>query len=180
MSKLEEYLYLARGMGRDEFVSNHSYPFLLLILEAPDTNEEWTFKTSTISSQHIAFARDLGLQGLTLSADASRYRVFPVRKSKDSPWSERISVGRARNNDITIPHKSVSKLHAHLSFDAEGQLLVVDAKSRNGVRINDKKINPGEPHTLTSGDIITFGAIALTRVEASELYDLVMNNLRRI
>ncbi len=55
--------------------------------------------------------------GVKLSTDSKRYRVFSMVKAARNPWVERISVGRARNNDIVLPHKSVSKLHAHFTKD---------------------------------------------------------------
>ncbi len=41
------------------------------------------------------------------------FEVRWIAKSEDSPYSDRFSVGRARNCDIVLRYASISKLHAH-------------------------------------------------------------------
>ncbi len=64
------------------------------------------------------------------------------------------TVGRAVNADIVIDEPSLSRLHARLTVDEDGQLSVEDLGSTNGVFIN------GEAHPsgrLAAGDHVRFG-----------------------
>ena len=177
MAKIDEFVEAVQDHDRGGFVTHYPHPFLLLFLEAEESRGEWSFKTTTISSKKINMARMLDENGLALTKDSDRYRIFGVVKSAGNPWQERISIGRARNNDIVLPHKSVSKLHAHFVQDPKG-LHLADAGSRNGTRINDRKISSGKLEKPVPGDEITFGGITLKLVEPGELYDLVQKHLK--
>lgn len=86
--------------------------------------------------------------------------VVPLKKrpSAQAPYSERISVGRARNKDIVLRHASVSKFHGW--FEAKPDSLdYTDAGSRNGTMLNGKRIGRREPVSLTHGDLLTFGKV---------------------
>ncbi len=69
------------------------------------------------------------------------------------------SIGRGPENEIVIIDPSVSRKHATLA--QRGELWhVIDAGSRNGVKLNGAKIEPGERNAqpLRDGDILTLGA----------------------
>lgn len=173
MVKIEEYAQLVREMTREEFAASHAHPFLLLHLEEDEDRAEWTFKTTTISSKRFSIAaRDGGL-----SEAASRYRAFPLVKSAGNPWRERISIGRARNNDIVLPHKSVSKLHAHFTQTEDGRLLLADAGSRNGTRLNSERLVEGASLEAKPGDTITLGGVTLQLIDAGVLHDTIKAQL---
>jgi hypothetical protein len=179
MPRLDDFVQAVQKKTRDEFVKGTPPAFLLLALEPEEsTNTDWAFKTTTVASRKINVARILDKSGLTLSKEADRLRVFPLTKSVDNPWQERVSVGRARNNDIVLPHKSVSKLHAHFVTTQEGRVAIVDAGSRNGTRLNDEKLASGKRAFPKNGDNVTFGAVAMTFIDADALYDLVKKHLR--
>lgn len=69
------------------------------------------------------------------------------------------SIGRGPENEIVIIDPSVSRKHAQL-ISVDGHWKVMDAGSRNGVKINGLKLEPadqsGQP--LRDGDILTLGA----------------------
>ncbi|MFP4055327.1 MAG: FHA domain-containing protein [Candidatus Brocadiia bacterium] len=66
-----------------------------------------------------------------------------------------IQIGRTRDNDLVLDHKSVSRRHARL--EANGQALhLVDLKSHNGTLVNDKLISECE---VSPGDVLTFGQV---------------------
>lgn len=64
-----------------------------------------------------------------------------------------ITIGRGPRNDIRIRRKSVSREHARLTPSTDG-VLVEDLCSRNGVRVNDRRV---ARQRLRSGDIVTIG-----------------------
>ena len=177
MTKIEEYVRPVQELDRQEFVKAYPHPFLLLYLENVESSGEWSFKTTTIASEKINIAKLLKKGDLMLAEDSDRYRVFALVKSLVSPWRERISVGRARNNDVALPNKSVSKLHAHFTFE-EGTAWLTDAGSRNGTRVNGDKLRAGKPVKTVPGDVITFGGVSLRFIDAGSLHDLVRKQLK--
>jgi pSer/pThr/pTyr-binding forkhead associated (FHA) protein len=72
---------------------------------------------------------------------------------------ERKSVGRTKENDLCIDDKSVSKLHAALVLDGDGQLMVADTGSTNGTFVNGGRIAYGKAIQLKEADKLGFGAI---------------------
>ena len=67
------------------------------------------------------------------------------------------TIGRGELCDIVIEDKTVSSLHAHLSW-TNGQWVIVDNRSTNGMRINGKKVNQA---SLSSGDQVALGKITM-------------------
>jgi len=75
------------------------------------------------------------------------------------PGGKRLSVGRATDCDLSLPHPSVSKIHAAILMNREGTLLVSDTGSVNGTFINGRRINYGEARQLEDGDVVGFGDV---------------------
>lgn len=71
----------------------------------------------------------------------------------------RRSVGRTGSNDLILDDVSVSKIHASLVSDTEGNLSLADTGSTNGTFINDTRIAYGKAVKLVEGDCVKFGSI---------------------
>ncbi len=72
---------------------------------------------------------------------------------------QRRSVGRSKENDLSIEDASVSKMHAALVMNTEKQLMVADTGSTNGTFINDKRIVYGQALPIAVNDRVKFGNI---------------------
>ena len=72
--------------------------------------------------------------------------------------SEKISIGRKRDNDLVIENKTVSSRHAILQLSREGKWVVIDTNSTNGVIVNRKLIKQA---MLNDGTIIELGDVRL-------------------
>ncbi len=88
---------------------------------------------------------------------------------------ERRSVGRTKENDLSIEDTSVSKIHAALILNSEKQLMVADTGSTNGTFINDKRIAYGRAFPVVSGEIVKFGNIEITFEHIPRAVEEVIN-----
>lgn len=177
MARLYEYISEVRKLSRTRFKEAYPYPFLVLRRAKKDRQASWTFKTQTISVNSATIGKLASQENLKISPKIAEYEVFAITKAGTNPWPERISVGRARNNDVVLHDSSVSKLHAHFKISANNETLLVDAGSRNGTRVNDRKIASGDTADVGIGDSITFGRTSLKMVDSGTLYDLVTQHV---
>ena len=74
----------------------------------------------------------------------------------------RRSVGRNKQNDLTIDDNSVSKIHAALVLNKENQFQIADTGSTNGTFINDQRISYGKAMTISDTDKIKFGTVEVS------------------
>jgi hypothetical protein len=88
---------------------------------------------------------------LVLSFQGRVLEDFPLDK-------ERVTIGRAADNDICIENLAVSGRHAAVETFQNDSFLV-DLGSTNGTLVNG---NPVTRHALRSGDYITIGKHSLT------------------
>lgn len=72
---------------------------------------------------------------------------------------QRLSVGRAKENDLWLDDAGVSKIHASLALNAEKQLTLADTGSTNGTFVNENRIAYGKAITINDGDKVKFGTI---------------------
>ena len=75
------------------------------------------------------------------------------------PGGKRLSVGRASDNELTLNDASVSKIHAALTMNQQGTLLVADTGSTNGTYINGRRISYGEARQVEDRDVVGFGDV---------------------
>ncbi len=68
--------------------------------------------------------------------------------------SENTSMGRSPSNDIVLKESKISRQHCTINF-REGNFVIVDLKSANGILINNKKV---EEAILKDGDEIRVGS----------------------
>lgn len=66
---------------------------------------------------------------------------------------ENFSIGRGRENDLQLPDKKISRLHARVRY-SQGSWFVQDQDSKLGTQINGKPVKAAR---LTSGDSIKIG-----------------------
>jgi predicted component of type VI protein secretion system len=94
------------------------------------------------------------MASLVLSLDGEMVQEFRITKP-------RISIGRRLHHDIAIDNLAVSGDHAALVRSGD-QLLLEDAGSTNGTKVNGKTV---EKQTLKNGDVIEIGKYHLKYFE---------------
>ncbi len=70
----------------------------------------------------------------------------------------RYTVGRSDDNDICLPHASISSHHAEMILE-EGDYKIIDLNSTNGTRLNDERITDAK---LRNADLLMIGHILLS------------------
>lgn len=185
---VHDYIPVAKSMNSDAFVQRYNHPFLFgrEVLE-----EEFRFSTLVTDESSVDVPRALaaareannamgstsmeGRQTGPAATDVFRIRhwVILVRKPLNAPVQDRIFLGRSETNDICVPHKTVSKLHAYFQRDpvvtAKWQL--VDTGSANGTKHNGMRIPPRAKATILDGDTVCFGRCVFQWMTARSLYD---------
>jgi pSer/pThr/pTyr-binding forkhead associated (FHA) protein len=71
----------------------------------------------------------------------------------------RLSVGRTKENNLSIDDPSVSKIHASLTVNEEGKLVVADTGSTNGTFVASERISYGKAVIVGDGGSVKFGAV---------------------
>lgn len=157
--EVSELTAQAQELGRDAFVAR--YPHLFLLYEEQRTIPPGQFSTKVVSRKD-AFRRPAGV-----------LRVLPLVKAPTNPYSDRISIGRARNCDVVLRDPSVSKLHAHVRREPNGSWVIIDLDSHNGTAVADVPILPSRPEPLRPGDTATFGGVTVRVVDSDQLYTML-------
>ncbi len=93
----------------------------------------------------------------------------PRESELDFTRQKRITVGRAKDNVLSIDDSSVSKIHASLVIDSEKQLLVADTGSTNGTFVSGKRIPYGKAVVVGSALTVKFGSIEVVFERREEL-----------
>jgi FHA domain len=72
---------------------------------------------------------------------------------------KRLSVGRTKESNLTIEDGTVSKNHASLAVNAEGNFIVADTGSTNGTFLNGNRLVYGRAFPIAEGDKVMFGTV---------------------
>lgn len=170
---VHDYATTVRSLTPEAFAARYPYPFLFgrEVLE-----EEFRFSTLvTDPTSYSDVPRDTG--GAPAGTDFFRIRhwVIAIKKPAEAPAQDRVFLGRSETNDICVPHKTVSKLHAYFQRESQPALRwsVVDTGSANGTRHNGLKVPPRAKVAVLDGDTLVFGRCVFQWVSARSLYDRV-------
>ncbi len=105
--------------------------------------------SSSVLSGGLTTLQPLPQAWLTIRLPQMAQKVYRIEKSV-------INIGRQLTNDIIVEDKRVSRYHAQIKYQPNGQFTIYDLGSTNGITIN------GTPHmrqhTLRSGDRFTIGS----------------------
>lgn len=134
-----------RALGGQVPVSVEFVPKVRGPAVAADTKEIVTPQ----AVQYMANVQKLTVSRLILVTDGKE-TSFPLT-------GETHTLGRHRNNDITISDPKVSSFHARIDRSTDGFVLV-DLQSRNGTFLNGKRIESG---ILKTGDEVRLGTARL-------------------
>ncbi len=122
------------------FLTRYPAPFLYF-QNLPDLELTDLFTTMRITPG--VTPPDLGLQGI----------IHVAKDSASNAFGMMITMGRAKNNDLVIPDKRVSKFHAYFRQVGDAWMCT-DANSTNGTKINGVELAAERSFQLHSGGVI--------------------------
>lgn len=79
------------------------------------------------------------------------------------------TIGRAKSNDICISHEGLSRVHCQVEINSQGEIIITDLNSTNGVLIQGQRIVAGVPTTYQSFLSIAIGPIQGLAVSTDEI-----------
>jgi ABC transport system ATP-binding/permease protein len=85
-----------------------------------------------------------------------------------------LTLGRSDENDISLNHRSLSRIHAKIVQDNTGAWKVIDLDSANGMTVNRE---PYAEVTLRSGDVIQLGHLKFKFVGPGDAVGITADDL---
>ena len=161
MRGFEFYLAEYHSKGDQAFAHERPYPVLVLgRLEAGGGRTGLTL-TEGVSRGMAQFAADASEENLRKLGDLSKTIVLELSPKESQERTDRVTLGRAHENDVVLPQQTISKVHAIFTRLADGRWSITDAGSRNGTCLNGHHLHADwSGATLEDGDRLTFGTVA--------------------
>jgi len=93
-----------------------------------------------------------------LVSEQDHFKRYPILSD---PWR----IGRKRDNELTLRDPSVSRYHAKIQRDNDGNFFIVDMASLDGTYVNDEQVSLKK---LQEGDIIKICKMSFRFTQHSE------------
>jgi len=131
--------------GEEGFRYKYPHSFLVLRFSPPDDTEEVDLQT--VETKLSDFDHEENRKPIV--------RIVALEKSDRNAFKSKITVGRAKNNDVIVRAAKISKIHAAFVIGKD-EWQIVDMGSVNGTMVNGKRLEKNQPVKLGSGDMISF------------------------
>jgi hypothetical protein len=115
-------------------------------------------------SDEVSSDRTIRLGGLGEMSSSGEIRSVTAAyavavKKQRSLGADKILVGRGRENDVVLPFKSVSRLHAFFRLGTDGLWTLEDAGSAYGTYVRDTRLTSGAVRALGDDTPVRFGGV---------------------
>ena len=104
---------------------------------------------SAVSNPQLPAATPMPQAWLSIRLPGAGQQVYRIEKPI-------INIGRQLSNDIIVEDKRVSRYHAQIKYQPDGQFAIFDLGSTNGITINNTPHM--RQHVLRNGDRFTIGS----------------------
>jgi hypothetical protein len=131
--------------GEEGFRHKYPHSFLVLRFSPPDDPEDVDLQT--VETKLSDFNHEEKRKPIV--------KIVPLEKSNRNAFKTKITVGRAKNNDVIIRASKVSKIHAAFVI-GKGDWQLLDMGSVNGTVVNGERLEKNQSVKLNSGDMISF------------------------
>lgn len=110
-----------------------------------------------------------GSESITLGGILDKANKTIIRKPDVKPGIERKTIGKSSNNNIILNYDDVSRKHAILYRESNGNIIIEDLNSTNGTYVNGCKItsqilHPGDRVTITRNYNLAWDSIFKSNV----------------
>ena len=166
--------------SREDFIEFVQNPVLvgsalnnraMTAMDHPD-DESADFGQALKSSQTLVVNLDDHLSKKSGPGASLPYAIYPLMKRPDSETSANVfSIGRTRNNDMSMKDMAISKSHAVIRT-SKGSFFIEDRGSTNGTKVNSRRVAAGAV-LLRDKDVIELGNYEFTFLYPSSLHDLL-------
>jgi FHA domain len=163
-----EYIRKRELMAKGAFVADMNAHFLLY--------KRWQVKNVGERTQTqirvmppAALMDLLEEQKLQLHKEAFEYRVVKLSLDGSSGWQ----IGRTSENDIVVPHHTVSKKHALITLGADASMMIADQGSKNGTWVENKRVMPDRPTLIWTKQVLRLGTLSIRFLGGGDFYDIL-------
>ncbi|MHC4777991.1 MAG: FHA domain-containing protein [Planctomycetota bacterium] len=158
-----------QSTSRDDFLAKYKSPFLIVQYggageKIPEEEEQQNVPQWDRTSWDTK-----GIQGGLLSIVAS------LEKTGRNDEEEAVTLGRIEENDVVIPHPSVSKRHLLFRIDSEsGDVTAEEAGSTYGTLLNGEPLMKGVPSPLENqATFVIAGSALASFFHAESFYEFL-------
>lgn len=153
-------------LGEEGF--RHRYPCPFLVLQhGPPRGDDWIDLNTSEASMPRPKEIDDPHTGI---------RTIPLRKSRRNAFGAKVTVGRARNNDVIIRAPKISKLHSTFLPTGKNGFSLQDMQSLNGTVVNGDRLSKKQKVALKSGDLISFWRYVFEYVSLDDMISRLVGN----
>lgn len=155
-----------------------AYPHFWLLVEAakPAQSRGMVFDTIAPGAQLSAGALNPALLRILdgdVRTNPQRYELYAIIKTTRNPWTDRVLIGRAANNDVVLDNPSVSKVHAYITQQGTSAQLA-SYETRNPTKVGPTTVLPNGPGVaLPDGADLQIGLLKARYLSTSALYRLL-------
>jgi hypothetical protein len=153
---LTDYARDRASMSREQFLTAHHTPVLIVPMIAPLQDDE-RFSTRKLPTR--------------ATATPSEWAAVKVRKRAGDAFPNFVWVGREGKCDIALPFDGVSKLHGQFILRPGGEVDLLDTSSANGTFLDGKRLEDNAPLRLRDGAKIQMGVLEMTYRTAEGFWD---------
>lgn len=150
------------------FREKYPHPFLVVRYSPPDDPEE--VELQTVETQLEDFSPEKERKPII--------KVVPLVKTQRNAFKSKITLGRARNNDLILRASKVSKIHAAFVVGKDKWRLL-DMGSVNGTVVNGDRIEKNQSVELNNGDLITFWRFVFEFQDLDSFVDILRKFAKR-
>jgi hypothetical protein len=139
---------ILRTIGADDFLKEYDHPFLLLVSQ-PTDGEGY-------SAHVVDRTTETGISSQPTMKVPNDTTVIELIKSDRNEYKSKITLGRAKINDIIIEDVRISKVHTFFFSAQNKSIQVMDAGSSNKTKIDTKVLESHKQYPINDGDSISF------------------------